>query len=206
MESTAAETDAVRMGLVRLAVLVAVALAVAVPAASAADDALLAPAGTCDAATPQAAMLCFTNYARTQSGLQPLRANTTLNAAGDAKLAADITCGEFSHTPCGDPFASVFGSYLVGATSYAIGENIAWGTGGYGAARETMNGWLHSPGHRANVLNGTFTELGIGYLPNQTFQGYDGATLWSQEFGTRSAPTVKPAPKPKRHKRVTRRR
>ena len=180
------------------------------------DDPLLAPVGACDAATPQQTMVCLTNYARTHDGLSALSANPTLDAAGDAKLAADLTCGEFSHTPCGDPFSNVFASYLAGATSYSIGENIAWGTGSYGAARDTMNSWLLSPGHRANILNGTFTELGIGYAPNQTFQGYGGATLWSQEFGTRStpaptvqpAPTVKPAPAVKPHhkrRRATRR-
>lgn len=208
------------MGSARLAALVLVMLAVAAPVASAADDPLLAPAGSCETGTPQQAMLCFTNYARTHSGLQPLRGNATLDSAGDAKLAADISCGEFSHTPCGNPFATVFATYLAGATGYAVGENIAWGTGPYAAARATMNGWLQSPGHRANILDAKFTELGIGYLPNQTFQGYGGATLWSQEFGTRSPnPPVatttsttattpaKPAPKPKHHKkrRATRR-
>jgi uncharacterized protein YkwD len=176
-----------------------------------APDPLLAPAGTCDAATPQATMLCFTNYARTQSGLQALSANTTLDAAGDAKLAADVKCGEFSHTPCGSEFMSGFTAYLTGATAYAVGENIAWGTGGYGVARETMNGWLHSPGHRANILNADFAELGVGYLPNVTFQGYGGATLWSQEFGKRSpdasapAPVAKPKPKHHKHRRASRR-
>jgi uncharacterized protein YkwD len=183
------------------------AVVLSVFAHTAGDDPLLAPAGACDAATPQATMLCFTNYARTQSGLQPLRANTTLDAVGDAKLAADVSCGEFSHTPCGSAFMSGFTTYLAGATSYTVGENIAWGTGGYAAARETMNGWLHSPGHRANVLGAQYTELGIGYLPNVTFQGYDGATLWSQEFGRRSAPAAKPAPKAKhpRRRRTSRR-
>src|SRR5260370_38160311 len=65
-------------------------------------------------------------------------------------------------------------------------ENIGWGTGRYGTPRRTMNGWLHSPGHRENLLTAGYAEPGIGYLPNQTFQGYGGATLWSQEFGLRS--------------------
>lgn len=170
------------------------------------DDPLLAPAGACDAATPQQTMVCLTNYARTQDGLSALRANDTLDAAGDAKLAADLTCGEFSHTPCGDPFSNVFATYLAGATSYSIGENIAWGTGSYGAARDTMNNWLHSPGHRANILSSDYAEVGVGYLPNVTFQGYSGATLWSQEFGRRATagPAVKPTPK-HRKRRATRR-
>lgn len=200
--------------------LLAASLLVAAPAAHAADDpyaALLAPAGSCGAAadtlsvdpgTARSTMLCLTNYARTHSGLAPLRANPVLDAAGNAKLAADLSCGEFSHTPCGAPFQSVFSGYLEGATSYAIGENIAWGTGSYGTPRSTMNSWLHSTGHRENILNGKYAELGVGYAPGTTFQGYAGATLWSQEFGVRSAPatttgTPKPAP-PKRHRRRVR--
>jgi uncharacterized protein YkwD len=184
----------------------ALVLASAAGAASATDPyaALLAPSGTCgpaadqlglDAATAQAAMQCLTNYARAQQGLAPLQLNTTLNAAGQAKLKSNVSCAEFSHTPCGQPFDTVFSSYVQGATSYQIGENIAWGTGSYGTPRQAMNGWVHSAGHRENILTAAYAELGIGYLPSQTFQGYDGATLWSQEFGLR-APNATSAQKP----------
>ena len=211
------------IGVLRSSALLAcatVALALAAPSGAADDPyaALLAPSGTCgaaadqlglDAATAQTAMLCLTNYARAQNGLPPLRLNTSLNAAGQAKLASDMSCGEFSHTPCGNPFDSVFASYVQGATSYQIGENIAWGTGSFGTPRSTMNGWLHSTGHRENILTAAYAELGVGYLSGQTFQGYTGATLWSQEFGVRSGPTstVKPVakPKPRKHRRTRRR-
>jgi uncharacterized protein YkwD len=196
-------------------------------AAGAADDpyaALLAPSGTCgpaagqlalDAAAAQLAMQCLTNYARAQESLAPLQLNTTLNAAGEAKLKSDITCAEFTHTPCGQPFESVFATYVAGATSYQIGENIAWGTGSYGTPRQTMSSWLHSTGHRENILTAAYAELGIGYLPGQTFQGSSGATLWSQEFGLRTpspgvaaTPPVakKPVVKPKRKPHKTKRR
>jgi uncharacterized protein YkwD len=176
-------------------------------AAAAADDpyaALLAPTGTCgpaadqlnlDATTADLAMQCLTNYARAQQSLPPLQLSPTLNAAGQAKLKSDLSCAEFSHTPCGQPFDVVFATYIQGATSYQIGENIAWGTGSFGTPRQTMNGWLHSTGHRENILTAAYAELGIGYLPAQTFQGSSGATLWSQEFGLRS-PAVTAAAKP----------
>ena len=206
---------------------VAIAALAAATAVGAADDpyaAMLAPSGTCGAAADQlnldsstaaTAMLCLTNYARAQNGLPALHLSTTLNAAGQAKLAGDLSCAEFTHTPCGQPFDSVFATYVQGATSYQIGENIAWGTGNFGTPRGTMNGWLHSDGHRENILTASYTELGIGYDPGQTFQGYAGATLWSQEFGVRTpvAPTStmvtvttppkatpKAAPKRKTHK------
>jgi uncharacterized protein YkwD len=174
--------------------------------AAAADDPLLAPAGTCpsaeqlglDQSAAQQSMLCLTNWARSHAGLGPLQLDAGLNQAGKAKLTADLSCGEFSHTPCGSALSSVFASYLAGNRGYQIGENIAWGTGRYGTARETMNGWLQSPGHRANILTAAYRDLGIGYLANQAFQGHDGAVLWSQEFGVRdaaSAPPKKPQPK-----------
>src|SRR6266496_2982178 len=190
-----AEREDMRGRLLLLAACGAAVLAAA-SAAVAADDpyaSLLAPSATCGAAadqlgldqsTAQQTMQCLTNYARAQSGLRPLQLTAQLNDAGNAKLAADISCKEFSHTPCGQPFSAVFADYLKGATSYAVGENIAWGTGSYGTPRQTMNGWLHSTGHRENILTASYTELGVGYLPGQTFQGYGGATLWSQEFGT----------------------
>jgi uncharacterized protein YkwD len=195
------------MGRARLLpLLLCLAAAVAAPAAQGADDpyaALLAPSGTCgaaadqldlDASTAQAVMQCLTNYARGQAGLAPLALTAALNGAGQAKLAADLSCAEFSHTPCGQPFSSVFAAYLSGATSYQIGENIAWGTGSFGTPRQTMNGWLHSTAHRENILVPAYTELGVGYAPNQTFQGYNGATLWSQEFGVRAPALAAPTP------------
>ena len=180
------------------AIVTCAVLAFAGAAGAAADDpyaALLAPSGTCgaadtqldlDAATAQAVMTCLTNYARTKSGRRPLHLNAALNVAGNAKLAADVSCGDFSHTPCGRRFESVFTTYLRGATSYTLGENLAWGTGSLGTPRQIMREWLHSQDHRENILRSGFTELGIGYLPNQVFQGFSGGSLWSQEFATRS--------------------
>lgn len=194
------------------ALLCAVVLAFAGGAAAADDpySAMLAPAGTCGAAdaqlnldqsTAQLVMTCLTNYARGQSGLKPLQLNVTLSAAGDAKLGADVSCGVFSHEPCGKPFDSVFAAYTQGATSFQIGENIAWGTGSYGTPRQIMFAWLHSTGHRENILTPTFTEIGIGYLPNEVFLGYSAAALWSQQFATRTpasptstTPTSTPKP------------
>ena len=179
-----------------LALAVAAALSVGASRASAnPTSSLLAPSGVCgpaadqlnlDQSTAQKAMLCLTNYARIHSGLKRLVGNAMLNQAGEAKLNADVSCGEFTHTPCSKPFDVVFAAYLTGARAYALGENIAWGTGSFGTPRETMNAWIHSSEHLRNILSPAFHELGIGYLPGQTFQGMTGATLWSQEFATRS--------------------
>lgn len=187
---------AARRALILVLATLSVASGVCAVGADAAPTAsLLAPAGVCgpaadrlnlDAAVAERAMLCLTNYARRRSGRKPLALNALLDRAGQAKLAADMSCGDFSHSPCGQPFQSVFGAYLAGASRYTIGENIAWGTGEYSTPRQTMNSWLNSPEHLQNILDSAFSELGIGYLAGQSFQGTTGATLWSQEFGGRS--------------------
>ncbi|MCQ2385923.1 MAG: CAP domain-containing protein, partial [Clostridia bacterium] len=51
------------------------------------------------------------------------------------------------------------------------GENIAKG---YKTPAEVMQGRMNSPGHRANILNGSFRELGVGYVKNGNY--------WTQEF------------------------
>ena len=57
----------------------------------------------------------------------------------------------------------------------AWGENVA---GGYGSAESVMATWMASPGHRANILNGTFTQVGIGLA-----YAADGTAYWSMELG-----------------------
>jgi len=59
------------------------------------------------------------------------------------------------------------------------GENIAQG---YSGATEVMNGWMNSPGHRDNILRGSFTRIGIGYVESgnywvQIFAGYSGDSV-----------------------------
>ena len=55
------------------------------------------------------------------------------------------------------------------------GENIAEG---YTTAEDVMNGWINSPGHRANLLNPAFKDIGIGASGG-------GAPYWVQDFGAR---------------------
>ena len=56
-----------------------------------------------------------------------------------------------------------------------IGENIAWGQG---TAAAVMDAWMHSPGHRANILNSRYSHIGIGVCSCSTRH-------WTQNFGTR---------------------
>ena len=60
-----------------------------------------------------------------------------------------------------------------------MGENIA---AGYATPAAVMAGWMNSPGHRANILEPGFRDIGVGYayVPGSTYGYY-----WVQDFGSR---------------------
>ena len=58
-----------------------------------------------------------------------------------------------------------------------MGENIA---AGYPTPAAVMDAWMNSAGHRANILNCAFAEIGVGHATGGPFGAY-----WTQDFGTR---------------------
>ena len=67
---------------------------------------------------------------------------------------------------------------------WGAGENIAWGTGSRGTVRSIMSAWLHSTGHRANILKSRYRDIGVG-LRKGTFLGHGGAQVWTAHLGYR---------------------
>jgi uncharacterized protein YkwD len=63
----------------------------------------------------------------------------------------------------------------VGYTYATIGENIAYN---YPGAPEVVTGWMNSAGHKANILNPGFTEIGIAIAANS-----EGELYYCQVFG-----------------------
>lgn len=87
--------------------------------------------------------------------------------------AAEITV-LFSHDrPNGQSWSSV--------SDKVYGENIAYG---YGTAKHVMTGWMNSPGHKANILNGDYQSVGIGVFYK------DGIRYWVQCFGFAETKTI----------------
>jgi uncharacterized YkwD family protein len=78
--------------------------------------------------------------------------------------------GYFSHTSptYGSPFEMM---RSFGISYRTAGENIAKG---YRTAEAVVNGWMNSPGHRANILNSTYTHIGVGYVSQGNY--------WTQMF------------------------
>ncbi|MBK5219256.1 MAG: CAP domain-containing protein [Thermoleophilia bacterium] len=167
-------------------------LAIAAPAASAAQQGLIAPPSACpnqsDPGAPLAvqaqAMRCMTNFAREGKGQSPLTVAPALDRAARGKSGDILRCDEFGHEACGRDFTHWFEQVgYAGSRCSAFGENIAWGTGSLGTVRSIFSAWIRSPGHRANIL-GAFADLGVG-LRIGALEGNPGAHVWTQEFGSR---------------------
>jgi len=143
-----------------------VALALAALAAPAAATAACHHTGTLPRNGAQlhaarTAVLCLVNRQRAAHHLHRLAANRTLRSVG-ADLAKDMVRRRyFDHTtPDGRTFSDrLRGHHWHGRSA---GENIAWGSGGLGTPAEIVDGWMHSPGHRANILNPRFRRAGVG--------------------------------------------
>lgn len=129
-------------------------------------------------------MLCLTNQARKHRGLAKLGDLAKLDRAASHKSADIIRCDSFSHEACGRDFT--FWMQRVGyipAPCWRAGENIAWGTGSDATVRAIFSAWMHSAGHRRNIL-GSYAQIGIG-LGVGGLDGHSSAHVWTQQFGLR---------------------
>ena len=100
-------------------------------------------------------VLSLVNREREKEGLDPVMLAPDLMEA--AAVRAEELTERFSHTrPNGKSCFSV-----IARKKRTVGENIA---AGKPTPEDVMDCWLNSPGHRANILNPDFRELGVGYL------------------------------------------
>ncbi|MGW1626072.1 CAP domain-containing protein, partial [Streptomyces sp. NPDC002172] len=122
----------------------------------------------------RAEVVDLTNQERTRAGLRPLAADPQLAAAAQAYSTDMATRDFYSHTsPEGtQPWDR---AAAAGSRRRTIGENIACGQR---SAAEVVEGWMNSPGHRANILKPDFTHIGTGFAG-----GGRAGTYWTQLFG-----------------------
>jgi uncharacterized protein YkwD len=75
--------------------------------------------------------------------------------------------------------------YPVGRRGFIYGENIGFGEGPTSSPKSMMRAWMNSPPHRANILTGSFREVGLGVVPG--IPGKPGAPggTYTTEFGLR---------------------
>ena len=174
--------------------LAAIAVLACTAAASSSAHAACAGADLMPAAANGAkirsATLCLLNAQRRAYGLRPVRANSRLRRAAAGYARMMVRDRFFAHEgPDGStPVSRIKHThYLDRARAWTIGENLAWGTGSFATPRSTVRAWMHSPGHRANILNGAFREIGIGVAtgaPVQVDAASAGAT-YATDFGAR---------------------
>lgn len=107
------------------------------------------------------------------AGLSALTENSRLSEAAQAKAEDMMKNGYFSHTSptYGSPFEMM---KTFGITYKSAGENIAKGQKTPAAV---MNGWMNSSGHRANILNAFYEQIGVGFCKDSS-----GVTYWVQMF------------------------
>jgi uncharacterized protein YkwD len=132
-------------------------------------------------------VLCLHNKVRAQNGLAPLRENRRLRRAARAHSYDMAAAGYFEHTaPGGTTMVDriLRTDYVSKSRGWMLGENLAWGTGSRGTPRGAMKAWMHSPGHRANILKPGFRELGVGVVARVPVGGAAGAT-YTVDFGVR---------------------
>lgn len=112
----------------------------------------------------------LTNSARSQNSYAALVEDGALSEA--AAVRAREIARSFSHTrPSGASFSSALSE--SGVSYLRAGENIA---SGQKSASEVVNAWMNSPGHRANILNSSYSRIGSASV------NIDGTLYWVQLF------------------------
>ncbi|GAP07430.1 cysteine-rich secretory protein family [Anaerolinea thermolimosa] len=122
------------------------------------------------------------NQERASAGLPPLKRNLDLDYAARYH-AQDMHDDRYFFHDTYDGSTWVCDTWQRLSNYYPttgwMGENIA---GGYTTPSSVMAGWMNSPGHKANILNSNYREIGVGYYYGPSgYQHY-----WVQDFGSRS--------------------
>jgi uncharacterized protein YkwD len=134
---------------------------------------------------------CLLNEERTRRGLHPLRYDARLELASQRHSDDLVRRDFYGHdNPDGvDPQGRILATgYPAG--NAIVGENIALGERANSSPAEAVDAWMHSPGHRENILRRAFTEVGVGVTmstPELAGFGAPSAT-YTTDFGGPPAP------------------
>ena len=118
----------------------------------------------------KAEVIRLVNEIRQQNGLRPLTANWELSRVARYKSQDMADRGYFAHNSptYGSPGQMI---KAFGLSYRTAGENIAKG---YASPQAVVNGWMNSSGHRANILNASYTQISVGYVARSNH--------WTQMF------------------------
>jgi len=142
-------------------------------------------------------LAAITNQQRANNGKSALHLNGALNAGAQAKANDMIAKNYWAHvSPDGTQPWYFFTAY--GYNYSSAGENLAYG---FDTSAATIDGWMNSPGHKANLL-GPYQDMGFGIASGDNYQGGEN-TVVVAFYGVPSSPppppvakAAPPAPKP----------
>ncbi|GAA3503773.1 hypothetical protein GCM10019016_108850 [Streptomyces prasinosporus] len=112
------------------------------------------------------------NAERGKVGCSPVKVNTALTGAAQKHSEDMAASGTMSHTGS-DGSSPADRITRAGYSWSTYGENVAHG---YSTPEQVMAGWMGSPGHKKNILNCSFKEIGVGLAQPGHY--------WTQDFGT----------------------
>jgi uncharacterized protein YkwD len=125
-----------------------------------------------------AGIIQWTNFQREKYGLPPLKENLRLNLSAQLKVQDMFEKQYFAHlSPSGEGVKDL--AEVVGYEFIALGENLALGN--FQNDKEIVEGWMNSPGHRENILNKNYQDIGVAVQKGE----FEGKSVWLavQHFG-----------------------
>jgi uncharacterized protein YkwD len=116
------------------------------------------------------------NQTRQQNGLAPLQVNPLLVEMAHIQSTDMAELEQLSHDLPGAALPSLQSrAQYVGYSFAYLGENVAFN---YPDANSVMTAWMNSSGHRENILNSSYTEIGVGVAYDSQGEPY-----FTQDFG-----------------------
>ena len=113
----------------------------------------------------EAEVIRLVNEIRRQNGLGELTASAELSHVARLKSQDMHDKGYFDHTS--PTYGSAFDMLRSFGISYrTAGENIAYG---YSTPQAVVDAWMNSSGHRANILNASYTQIGVGHVQDGNY-------------------------------------
>jgi len=132
-------------------------------------------------------VLCLVNDQRVAHGVRPLRLDGRLSAAARAHSAEMVAYRYFGHdSRSGASFATRIAAsgWMRHRRAWAVGEDLAWGTGALATPAALVDAWMASPPHRAVLLDRHYRAIGIGIAAGAPVAGVDGGVTCTADFGS----------------------
>ena len=173
------------------------AAAALAPATASAADCPGADQRPSSGADLRAATVCLINNERTSRNLAPLAPNAKLDAAALGWSTRMVAEGFFAHESADSELSDrVTATGYLPALKWRIGENLAWGEQDQSTPIEIVKDWMGSAGHRANILDPNFRDIGIGIVLGRPGAPTGDAATYTTDFGAVSGQPATPATAP----------